>query len=134
MLIARGIIASATDADATTNTITYTLATDIGGGTPYPGPFSIDDPDRLARILAEGGLDEIAVSEYPTPYRDSSFESMWTRVVALAGPLAKMLAAQPPEAVEAIRTRMHDSLSAYEGPGGFDIPGVSLLGSGRRVG
>jgi ubiquinone/menaquinone biosynthesis C-methylase UbiE len=99
-----------------------------------PGPFSIDDPQRLARILSEGGLGEVVVNEYPTPYRDSSFESMWTRVVALAGPLAKMLAAQPPETVEAIRTRMHDSLSAYEGAGRFDIPGVSLLGSGGRVG
>ena len=37
-----GLTALASDADATNNAITYSLVTNIGGATPYTGPFSIN--------------------------------------------------------------------------------------------
>jgi hypothetical protein len=51
---------------------------------------------------------------------------------ALAGPLAKVLEAQPPEAVEAIRSHSRNALSEFETADGMEIPGVTLVGSARR--
>jgi hypothetical protein len=72
-------------------------------GTPVPppglpGPFALDDPDRLGGLLTGAGLIEVVVSELPTPLRDSSVEVSWTRTAALAGPLAKRLALLPTDA------------------------------------
>src|SRR5207247_1720564 len=37
-----------------------------------PGPFSLDDPDRLARLLSGAGLADVHVGELPTPLRARS--------------------------------------------------------------
>ena len=58
-----------------------------------PGPFSLDDSDRLEKGLSEGGLTDIEVGELPTPYGADSFDEWWSRTVALAGPVAQLLKA-----------------------------------------
>jgi SAM-dependent methyltransferase len=107
----------------------------LGGTFPppgVPGPFALDDPGRLAAVLAEGGLSAVEVAEVPVPYRADSFEDWWSQVTALAGPIANVLAAQPEESVEAIRARALGVLGEYQMGDGVEIPGVSLLASGRR--
>ena len=92
-----------------------------------PGPFSLEDADRLARILADAGLTDIDVRELPTPYRAASVDEWWTRTCALAGPLAKKLAALPDHAAQALRARAGEAIRAYKTPVGLEIPGVSLI-------
>ena len=106
-------------------------------GTPMPppgipGPFSLEDADRLAWILADAGLTDVDVRELPTPYRAASIDEWWTRTCALAGPLARKLAALPDHAAQALRARAGEAISAYETPTGLEIPGVSLI-AGARV-
>jgi SAM-dependent methyltransferase len=104
-------------------------------GTPVPppgmpGPFSLEDADRLAGVLTGAGLVDVDVHELPTPYIAASFDEWWTRTCALAGPLAKLLAAQPEETAAAIRERAREGITPYETKGGaLDIPGVSLIAS-----
>ena len=98
-----------------------------------PGPFSLDDPDRLARLLVDAELSDVAISELPTPLRASSFEEWWTRTSALAGPLAKMLASLPEPAAQALQARLRDATSAYETRTGLEFPGLTLLVSARRT-
>ena len=98
-----------------------------------PGPFSLDDADRLAGILSSAGLTDVGVAELPLPLRVGSFDEWWARTSALAGPLATLLAALPAEAVEAIRLDARQSVGAYETPDGFEFPGVSLLATARRA-
>ena len=98
-----------------------------------PGPFALDDPDRLGRLLRDAGLADVAVDEVPVPLRDASFDDWWTRTAALAGPLAKRLAALPDEGRAAScgracrrrcgRTRRRTA---------WTFPGVTLLATGRR--
>jgi SAM-dependent methyltransferase len=97
-----------------------------------PGPFSLDDADRLAAILAAADLTDVGVAELPMPLRVGSFDQWWERTSALAGPLAKVLAALPAEAVSAIRLDARQSVRAYETADGFEFPGVSLLATARR--
>jgi SAM-dependent methyltransferase len=107
----------------------------LGVPMPPPGlphPFSLDDGDRLAVVLCEAGLGDVAVSELTTPYLAASAEEWWQRTVALAGPLAKRLAALPDTAKAALRTRAVEAVAAYETPTGLEIPGLSLIASGRR--
>ena len=97
-----------------------------------PGPFSLDDSARLADLLSEAGLVEVVVSELPVPLRAGSFEEWWTRTSALAGPLAKMLAALPEAALEALRVRVREAVSPYQTDAGLEFPGLTLLAAGRR--
>ena len=90
-----------------------------------PGPFALGDPVQL-RDLVGAEVDEVSV-----PLHADSFDGWWSRTTALAGPLSKMLAVQPPEALEAIRARAQESARVYETDDGLHFPGVSLLASGR---
>jgi SAM-dependent methyltransferase len=97
-----------------------------------PGPFSLDEPEALARLLTDAGLVDVSVGELPVDLRAASFEEWWTRTCALAGPLAKTLASLPEAAGQAIRARLRDAVREYETPTGLDLPGVTLLAAGRR--
>jgi SAM-dependent methyltransferase len=111
------------------------VSAQLGAPVPPPGlpsPFSLEDGDRLAGLLAGAGLSDVAVCEQPTPYRAASFDEWWARTAALAGPLAQRLAGLPEPAQEALRARAHEAISPYETPTGLDIPGVSLVASATR--
>jgi ubiquinone/menaquinone biosynthesis C-methylase UbiE len=97
-----------------------------------PGPFALDNPDRLGRLLADAELADVAVTEVSTPLRDVSFDAWWTRTSALAGPLAKRLAALPQDARRQLRARLQAAVGPYQTPAGLEFPGVSLLVAGRR--
>jgi SAM-dependent methyltransferase len=108
-------------------------------GTPVPppgvpGPFALDDPGRLARLLAGAELSDVVVTEVPAPLRDTSFDAWWTRTAALAGPLARRLAALPEHARGQLRARLAEAVRPYQTPTGLDFPGVSLVAAGRRAG
>jgi SAM-dependent methyltransferase len=112
-----------------------TVADAFGERVPPPGlphPFSLDDPDRLARVLASAGLDDVAVEEVPCPYHAASVDEWWERTAALAGPLARRLAALPDHDARALRARAGDVIGRYATPAGLEIPGVSLVASARR--
>jgi len=111
------------------------LGAQLGGTFPppgLPGPLSLGSREKLHSALAEGGLDEIEIDEVEVPWRGASFDEWWERTTALAGPVAKLLAAQPPEAVEAIRSTAHGLLAKHETSDGLEIPGATLVAAARR--
>ena len=112
------------------------VAEQIGAPVPppgVPGPFSLEDSDRLAGLLSAAGLSDVVVGEFAVPLHAASFEEWWDRALALAGPLAQRLAALPDEAARAIRERARKAISVYETPEGLEIPGVALIAAGRRA-
>jgi len=98
-----------------------------------PGPFSLADAGRLAELLRDARLDDVAVSELSVPLRAASFEQWWTRTSALAGPLTTILASLPEAARQALRARLQDATRAYRTPAGMEFPGVSLIAVARRT-
>ena len=98
-----------------------------------PGPFSLEDADELRRLLADAGLEEVAVAEIPVPLVVETFEEWWTRTTALAGPLAKVLETLPAERIEAVTARLEELAAPYRTPAGLEFPGLSLVASGRRA-
>lgn len=109
-------------------------------GVPFPppgiaGPFALDDRERLATVLADGGLREVQVREVATPMSAASLEEWWERVPQLAGPLAQALAGMEPEVRDAIRDRAMASGAAQSRPGeggGIAMDGSVLVAVGRR--
>jgi SAM-dependent methyltransferase len=100
--------------------------------TPQPGiphPFSLADAGELGEVLTAAGLARVQVGELSTPYRAASVDEWWERTAALAGPLARKLAALPDEAARALRQRAADAIGAYRTPAGLEIPGVCLVAS-----
>ena len=112
------------------------VSAQLGAPTPPPGvpqPFSLDDPDRLARLLSDAGLTEVVVDEVPTPCHAASFEEWWERSCSLAGPLAQKLAALPEADAQWLRARAREAVGAYVTPAGLELPGVSLVVGARRT-
>jgi SAM-dependent methyltransferase len=97
-----------------------------------PGPFSLGDSATVVALLADAGLADVQISELPTPLRAGTFEEWWARTSALAGPLAKILAALPEGAAQALRERLRDAVRPYTTPSGLDIPGLTLIASARQ--
>ncbi|WP_372790647.1 class I SAM-dependent methyltransferase [Paraconexibacter sp.] len=108
----------------------------LGAPVPPPGipqPFSLDDAERLASVLRDGGLADVRTSEVAVVMRSPSFDHWWEGRAALAGPLAKVLAGLPPATVGAMQDTARPRVAAYATPdGGYAIPGVNLLATGRR--
>lgn len=98
-----------------------------------PGPFSLEDADQLAALLSDAGLREVVVEEVGNPFRGASFDEWWSRVPSLAGPVAQMLAALPPDVAQAIRARAESALGTYSRPAGLEIPGLSLVAAARQA-
>jgi SAM-dependent methyltransferase len=112
------------------------VSAQLGAPMPPPGqphPFSLDDPDRVQRLLADAGLAGVTIEAVPTPYHADSVAEWWERTVALAGPLAQKLAALPPQAAEALRARAAEAIAPYLRPDGLELPGVSLVAGARSA-
>jgi ubiquinone/menaquinone biosynthesis C-methylase UbiE len=110
------------------------VAAQLGSQIPppgVPGPFSLDDADRVATLLTEAGLRDVAVTEVSMPLRTNSYEEWWTRTSSLAGPLTNVLAALPPHAREELNDRLVAAVQPYETASGLVFPGVSLLATAR---
>jgi SAM-dependent methyltransferase len=97
-----------------------------------PGPFSLAEPGKLSASLARPDLVDVTVVEVTVDTMAASFEEYWNRTSALAGPLSKILAGLPPEGIERLKAKVHDSLAPFDGPNGLKIPGVALVAAGIR--
>lgn len=97
-----------------------------------PGPFALDDGDRLAALLSAAGFADVVITEVPMPLRDRSFDAWWTRTTALAGPLAAILEALPETVTQLLRARLREAVRPYQNADGLEFPGVSLLATARR--
>ena len=97
-----------------------------------PSPFSLEDAEELGALLRDARLSDVSVTELSVPLRAGSFEDWWTARCALAGPLTKILASLPSDALDAIRARAQEAARPYETRHGLELPGVALLGGGRH--
>ena len=97
-----------------------------------PGPFSLEAPGALSGLLAGAGFSGTDVREIPTPMKVSSVDEWWSVVPSLAGPVAQVLGSLPAEVSAAIRARVDAAMADFATADGYELPGVSILGVGRR--
>ena len=116
------------------STLMGAFAAETGRQVPrpgMPGPFALDDPERLAAMLHDAGL-TASVTERPVAMRVGSFNEWWERTTALAGPVRGLLAKLPDETVASVRVRAEQAVQRYATADGFELPGVALVAVGRR--
>lgn len=102
------------------------VSVQIGAPVPppgIPGPFALGEDDRFAAVLGDA-----TVTEVPIVQHAESLDEWWATRSALAGPLAKMLALQPPDAIAAMKEHARAALAPYAEGSGYVLPGVTLLG------
>jgi SAM-dependent methyltransferase len=97
-----------------------------------PGPFSLDDADRLRSLLDGAGLADARVDELAVPLQAGSFDEWWQRTSVLAGPLATILGSLPDHARRELRHRLRETIAPYRGGDGLEFPGVTLVAAARR--
>jgi SAM-dependent methyltransferase len=111
------------------------VSAQLGVPTPppgIPGPFSLDDRDRLASVLVHPHLAAVEIHELPAPYHAVSADEWWARTAALAGPLAERLAALPEPAAKALLDRAREGVRPYETAAGLAIPGLALVAAAQK--
>ncbi len=97
-----------------------------------PGPFALEDADRLATLLTEAGLDKVSIYEAPVAAEASDFEDWWSRTSELAGPLTMMLRSLPDDTRASLGDRARSATRPYETGGGLRFPGLTLIATARR--
>jgi SAM-dependent methyltransferase len=97
-----------------------------------PGPFSLSDYGKLEELLGAAGFRDVSVREVATPMTASSFGEWWSVVPSLAGPVGPLLAAQPVDVGEAIRSNAETALDEFRTETGYELPGLSFVGAGRH--
>lgn len=97
-----------------------------------PGPFSLEADGALEALLRNAGFTDVAVREIPTPMHATSVDEWWSLVPSLAGPIAQLLASLPAEVIAGVRAHADAALAKFATPDGYELPGVNILGAGRR--
>ena len=96
-----------------------------------PGPFSLDDADRLGRLFVAAGFVDVGVRELDVPLRTPSFDTFWQRTCALAGPVAGIIAGLAVDDRSALVDRARIAVEPYRSSTGVELPGVALLATAR---
>jgi SAM-dependent methyltransferase len=97
-----------------------------------PGPFSLAERRALEDLLSAAAFTAVTVRDTETPLHVPSVDEWWSMVPSLAGPLATLLENLPAETTAAIRIRADADLARFAGAEGYDLPGMSVVASGRR--
>ncbi|WP_006246173.1 class I SAM-dependent methyltransferase [Mycolicibacterium tusciae] len=97
-----------------------------------PGPFSLESSGVLGELLVGAGFSRTDVREISEPMKALSVDDYWSLVPPLAGPISRVLESLPAEVNSAIRARVAQTLAAFATSDGYELPGVSLVGVGRR--
>lgn len=105
----------------------------VAGGPPIGpgGIFSLGDPAELEMLAKAAGFVDVTVDEIEVAFHADSVDAHIERVGALAGPLAAVLEAAPPEQQAAFRRSAAELAAPYVTDTGVSIPGRALLVTGR---
>lgn len=95
-----------------------------------PGPFAFADPDRVRRILTDGGFTGIGIVPLDVPISPGPLEEAMT-VAFNIGPLAAMLR-EHPEDRESVTADVRAALQGFEQDGVVRFPAATWIVTARN--
>jgi ubiquinone/menaquinone biosynthesis C-methylase UbiE len=100
-------------------------------GDPFApgGVFSLATPERNDELIAAAGFDDVTVEELTGTMSFESIDDYWQFNVAVAGPVAELVASLNSEQLRAIRATLDPSLAPFERDGGLELPWLSVVTS-----
>ena len=107
----------------------------LAAGGPPTGPgglFSLADPDALRTLVEGAGFRDVHLDEVAVSFTFASSDEYFEIVSSLAGPLAALIAAGPPEQRAAVQATATELVASHRRPDGkVELPGLALVVSGR---
>jgi SAM-dependent methyltransferase len=110
---------------------------DVGAAPPAdvpPGPplFRFADESEFAALLADAGLEDVAIETVDFSLELESADELWEGLVEGTVRVRPLVQAQTEEVQEAIRTRFDELLDEHRAGDGFEVSVAVKLGSGRK--
>jgi SAM-dependent methyltransferase len=98
-----------------------------------PAFYRFGDPEECRRALSDAGFDadSIGVEILNVLWRVQDAELLFEAELHAGCRTAAVLAGQPPERLEAIRTAMADGIRRYAADAGFELPIAANVASAR---
>lgn len=106
-----------------------TTAVDIPAGPEF---FALSEPARSQELLRAAGFGNATVQYVPQVWRVATPDDVFSTFRRATVRMRALLQAQSEEQVSRIRMALHDELSAYRRPDGYDLPMPALLATGRK--
>jgi ubiquinone/menaquinone biosynthesis C-methylase UbiE len=91
-----------------------------------PGIFAMADPDRVRKLVTSAGFAEPELESVNLSWSFDDFDGYWDFLVRLAGGLALTINKLPPEEQRAVRSLVHERMSAAQREARFDLAGLTL--------
>jgi SAM-dependent methyltransferase len=93
-----------------------------------PGPFSMADPDALARRLGDAGLRNPRTDKVTFAQSYPSFDDYWAITIDLAAPLAVALESLDDEARAEVREAVRAAVQQFASPDGtIEVPASAVV-------
>ena len=94
-----------------------------------PGPFGLDDPDRIRGALAVAGFADVAIEDVREPQNVAGAKTLDDAVAFLlvAGPASAALRGAPPELRPRIAESLRSALAPFVTPHGVVMPAAAWI-------
>jgi SAM-dependent methyltransferase len=93
-----------------------------------PGPFALDDEERMRAFVEKAGLEIDRLRQVPVTWRFPSFDEWWAVAADLSSVLHEAMLALSDDELERVRARVKESLlDAGTRPDGLTLPGLARV-------
>ncbi len=98
-----------------------------------PGPFALDDPERIRGALDAAGFADVAIEPVDEPQNIGGSRTLEEAVsfLMVAGPAAAALKGATPETRERLAVALHEALAPYVSARGVVLPGAAWIVTAR---
>jgi len=97
-----------------------------------PGILSLADRERVRQLVCDAGFDEPVIEEVPITWRHADFDRYWEFITQVAGAIAAILEALPPEGLEVARKSIEEAVAPFREGQEISFPGVTLNVAARK--
>jgi ubiquinone/menaquinone biosynthesis C-methylase UbiE len=91
-----------------------------------PGIFAMADPGRSRELVVGAGFAEPEIEEVSFSWTFVDQDDYWRFLTEVAGAIAAVLQALPPEVQAQVREQVHEAAEPFRSGEGYDLPAVCL--------
>ena len=90
------------------------------------GAFFMADPERIWKLVVEAGFAEPEIEEVTFSWRFADQDAYWSFLMETAASFSRVLRPLFPEALNAVRERVHEAARPFYSNEGYVFPAVCL--------